>query len=151
MRIDILTLFPAMFAPMAESIVKRAGEKGFVDMHITNIRDYATDKHATTDDRLYGGGAGMVLKPEPLFAAIEDCRMPREKKVRVVVTSPAGELFSQKKAAELAQADQIIFICGHYEGIDQRVEDTFATDVLSIGEDVYKRQIIGGRKFTGSE
>ena len=134
MRIDILTLFPAMFAPMAESIVKRAGEKGGVDMHITNIRDYATDKHATTDDRLYGGGAGMVVKPEPLFAAIEDCRMPYEKKVRVVVTSPAGELFSQKKAAELAQADQIIFICGHYEGIDQRVEDTFATDVLSIGD-----------------
>jgi len=134
LRIDILTLFPAMFAPMSESIMKRACDKGFVDMHITNIRDYAEDKHSTTDDRLYGGGAGMVMKPEPLFAAIEDCKLAADKTVRVVMTSPAGELFSQKKAQELSQADQVIFVCGHYEGVDQRVEDTYATDVLSIGD-----------------
>ncbi len=134
MRIDILTLFPAMFAPMSESIVKRACDKGFVEMHITNIRDYTEDKHSTADDRLYGGGAGMVMKPEPLFAAIEDCKPAKDKKVRIVMTSPAGELFTQKKARELALADQVIFICGHYEGVDQRVEDTYATDVLSIGD-----------------
>ena len=133
MRIDVLTLFPAMFAPLAESMMKRAQNKGLADIRVTNIRAYTTDKHQITDDRLYGGGAGMVLKPEPIFAAVKACR-ETGKKTRVIVTSPRGELFSQKKARELSAADQLIFICGHYEGIDQRVEDALATDILSIGD-----------------
>lgn len=133
MRIDILTLFPEMFAPLEHSIIKRATDSGILDLHITNIRDYTTDKHHTADDKLYGGGAGMVMKPEPIFDAVADCKQ-QQKQVRVVLTSPRGELFTQRKAEELAQADQVVFICGHYEGVDQRVEDALVTDVLSIGD-----------------
>ena len=118
MRIDILTLFPAMFGPLQESMMKRAQNKGLAEIQITNIRDYTTDKHQITDDRLYGGGAGMVMKPEPIFAAVEDC-MQKKGKTRVIITSPRGELFTQQKARELREAEQLIFICGHYEGIDQ--------------------------------
>ncbi len=133
MRIDILTLFPAMFGPLQESMMKRAQNKGLAEIQITNIRDYTTDKHQITDDRLYGGGAGMVMKPEPIFAAVEDC-MQKKGKTRVIITSPRGELFTQQKARELREAEQLIFICGHYEGIDQRVEEELATDILSIGD-----------------
>ena len=133
MRIDILTLFPEMFAPLEHSIIKRATDSGILDLHITNIRDYTNDRHHTADDKLYGGGAGMVMKPEPIFDAVADCKQTA-KNVRVVLTSPRGALFTQRKAEELSQADQVIFICGHYEGVDQRVEDALVTDVLSIGD-----------------
>ncbi len=133
MRIDVLTLFPEMFVPLDESIVKRARAKGLVDLQITNIRDFTTDNYHTADDRLYGGGAGMVLKPEPLFAAISAVQQ-KDKNPYIIITSPAGEVFDQAKAKELAQAEQLIFVCGHYEGIDQRVEDTFATHVISMGD-----------------
>lgn len=132
MRIDILTLFPEMFAPLNHSIVARAVKKGVLELNIKNIRDYTGPKHGLTDDRLYGGGAGMVMKPEPLFEAVADLRTGP--KARVVITSPAGRVFDQRAARELSQAEQVIFICGHYEGIDQRVEDELATDVFSIGD-----------------
>ena len=119
MRIDILTLFPAMFAPLGESIVKRAQEKGILELHITNIRDYTLDKHHTTDDRLYGGGAGMVMKPEPIFAAVRDCA--GGKKPRILLTSPQGRPFDQAMAETLAGEEHLILICGHYEGVDERV------------------------------
>ncbi|MBQ2698403.1 MAG: tRNA (guanosine(37)-N1)-methyltransferase TrmD [Firmicutes bacterium] len=132
MRIDILTLFPAMFTPLDESIIKRARAKGVVDIRVTNIRDYTTDKHQTTDDRLYGGGAGMVMKPEPLFAAVEDVTVAAHP--RVLITSPQGRPYDQALARELAQEEQVIIICGHYEGIDERVIETLATDVVSMGD-----------------
>lgn len=132
MRIDILTLFPDMFAPLRESIVARAVKNDIVELNIKNIRDYTGPKHGLTDDKLYGGGVGMVMKPEPLFEAVEDLRICEN--ARVVITSPAGRPFDQRAAEELSRAEQVIFICGHYEGIDQRVEDTLATDVFSIGD-----------------
>lgn len=132
LRIDILTLFPEMFAPLGHSIVGRATGKGIVDLRVKNIRDYTGPKHGLTDDKLYGGGAGMVMKPEPLFEAVEDLRQTPN--ARVIITSPAGRVFDQRAAEELSKAEQIIFICGHYEGIDQRVEDALATDVFSVGD-----------------
>lgn len=132
MRIDILTLFPEMFTPLQHSIVGRAVKNELLQLNIKNIRDYTGPKHGLTDDKLYGGGAGMVMKPEPLFEAVADLR--RSPKARVIITSPAGRLFDQQAAQELSQAEQLIFICGHYEGIDQRVEDALATDVFSIGD-----------------
>ena len=136
MRIDILTLFPEMFAPLEHSMLKRAQEAGLLTINIINIRDYALDKHATTDDRLYGGGAGMVLKPEPLTLAVEAAcaTAGHSAKPRVVVTAPSGRPYTQSIAQELAQEAHLIIICGHYEGIDQRVIDSLATDVLSVGD-----------------
>ena len=135
MRIDILTLFPEMFAPMQQSIVGRAVKNELLQLNIKNIRDYTGPKHGLTDDKLYGGGAGMVMKPEPLFEAVADLRQSDEPtKTRVVITSPAGRVFDQQAAEELSRAEQVIFICGHYEGIDQRVEQALATDVFSIGD-----------------
>ena len=135
MRIDILTLFPEMFAPMQQSIVGRAVKNELLQLNIKNIRDYTGPKHGLTDDKLYGGGAGMVMKPEPLFEAVADLRQSNEPaKTRVVITSPAGRVFDQQAAEELSRAEQVIFICGHYEGIDQRVEQALATDVFSIGD-----------------
>lgn len=132
MRIDILTLFPEMFAPLQQSIVGRAVKNQLIDLNVKNIRDYTGPKHGLTDDKLYGGGAGMVMKPEPLFEAIADLRQTEN--ARVIITSPAGRVFDQQAAQELSKAEQVIFICGHYEGIDQRVEDQLATDVFSIGD-----------------
>lgn len=132
MRIDILTLFPEMFAPLRCSIVGRAADKGIVELNVKNIRDYTGPKHGLTDDKLYGGGAGMVMKPEPLFQAVADLR--RTPGARVVITSPSGRVFDQQAARELSRAEQVIFICGHYEGIDHRVEEALATDVFSIGD-----------------
>lgn len=132
MRIDILTLFPDMFAPLQQSMLKKAVEKGLLQLNISNIRDFTTDKHHITDERLYGGGAGMVMKPEPIFAAaeaVQSCSRPR-----IIVTSPQGRPFEQKLAQELAQEEQLIIICGHYEGIDERVIEHLATDVISVGD-----------------
>ncbi len=135
MRIDILTLFPGMFAgPFDESIVKRAVERGLVEINIHNIRDYTTDKHHVVDDYPYGGGSGMVMKPEPIFAAVEAVKGTGESNARVVLMSPQGRTFSQKIAKELAQIPHLIVICGHYEGIDERVREHLVDDEISIGD-----------------
>ena len=132
MQIDILTLFPNMFAPLKESIMKRAQDKGLLCLNISNIRDYTCDKHHITDDKLYGGGAGMVMKPEPIFAAVEGIQPGPG--ARIVVTSPQGRPFDQALAQELAGCPQLIIICGHYEGIDERVIENLATDLISLGD-----------------
>jgi len=132
MKIDVLTLFPAMFAgPLDESIVKRAREAGLLDLTVHNLRDYAHDRHKTVDDRPFGGGPGMLLKPEPLFEAVAD--LAREQ-TRVVLLSPAGRTFNQAIARELAQLNDLLLISGHYEGFDERVREELADDELSIGD-----------------
>jgi tRNA (guanine37-N1)-methyltransferase len=132
MKIDVLTLFPAMFAgPLDESIVKRARDTGLVDLKIHHLRDWAHDRHKTVDDRPFGGGPGMLLKPEPLFEAVESLR---REKTRVILLSPAGRPFNQAIAGELAQQDDLLFVTGHYEGFDERVREALADDELSIGD-----------------
>jgi len=133
MRIDIFTIFPEMFqSPFDASIIKRAREKGLVDIHAWNLRDWTTDKHKTTDDTPYGGGGGMVMKPEPIFAAVEDIR--GEDDAPVILLTPQGRLFTQEVAEELAAYDRLLFICGRYEGVDERVRQHLATDEISIGD-----------------
>ena len=132
MRIEVLTLFPAMFAgPLDESIVKRARQTGLLDLVIHNLRDYAHDRHRTVDDRPFGGGPGMLLKPEPLFEAIET--LAREQ-TRVILLSPAGRVFNQTVARDLAQLHDILLVSGHYEGFDERVREQLADDELSVGD-----------------
>src|SRR5579884_3200376 len=114
MKIDVLTLFPAMFAgPLDESIVQRARKSGVLDLAVRNLRDYTHDRHKTVDDRPFGGGPGMLLKPEPIFEAVED--LGREN-TRVILLSPAGRKFDQAIARELSQAEHLLLICGSYEG-----------------------------------
>lgn len=135
MRIDILTLFPGMFAPLQESIIKRAGEKGIVDINIIDIRDFAFNKHRMVDDVVYGGGAGMVMKPEPIYEAVKHLKSTVASSTpRIIMTSPQGELFSQKKAVELSKEEHLVFICGHYEGIDDRVRELLHAEELSVGD-----------------
>jgi tRNA (guanine37-N1)-methyltransferase len=132
MRIDVLTLFPGMFAgPLDESIVKRAREAGLLDLQIHQLRDYAHDRHRTVDDRPFGGGPGMLLKPEPIFEAVE--KLAGEQ-TRVILLSPAGRTFNQAIARELAQWRDILLVSGHYEGFDERVREHLADDELSIGD-----------------
>lgn len=138
MRFDMLTLFPDMMeAYFADSIMARAIDGGLLDVHYTNYRDYSTDKHHHVDDSPFGGGAGMVLKPEPLFAAVRDVAaasaVPAERR-RILIMDPAGAVFTQTKAKELATYEQLIFICGHYEGYDARITDYLADEALSIGD-----------------
>jgi tRNA (guanine37-N1)-methyltransferase len=132
MKIDVLTLFPAMFAgPLDESIVKRARDAGLLDLKIHNLRDWTHDRHKTVDDRPFGGGPGMLLKPEPLFEAIESLK---REKMRVILLSPGGRQFNQAIARELAQAEDLLLVTGHYEGFDERVRIGLADDELSIGD-----------------
>lgn len=136
MRIDILTLFPQMFDGfLSASIIGRARERQLVDIRVHNIRDYAHDKHRTVDDYPYGGGAGMVLKPEPIFDAVESIKselcLPF---VPVILLTPQGRLFNQQIARQLAGFSSIILICGRYEGVDERVAEHLATDEISIGD-----------------
>ena len=131
MIIDILTLFPEMFAPLKESIIKRAVEDGKVEINITNIRDFALPPHFKCDDEPFGGGAGMVMLCEPLFKAIESVKKEDSK---VFYMSPRGRVFNQKIAREMSTLNHIILLCGHYEGIDQRVIDYFNIEELSIGD-----------------
>jgi tRNA (guanine37-N1)-methyltransferase len=132
MKIDVLTLFPAMFAgPLDESIIKRAREAGLLDLAIHNLRDHAHDRHRTVDDRPFGGGPGMLLKPEPIFEAVES--LVREG-TRVILLSPAGRPFSQAIAGELAGLEHLLMVSGHYEGFDERVREQLADDELSIGD-----------------
>jgi len=133
MRIHILTLFPAMFSgPFSESIVKRAVDQGLVEISIYNIRDYTSDRHHVVDDSPYGGGPGMVLKPEPIFKAVEAVR--GETGMPVILLTPQGKLFSHRVAEELAQNEEMILVCGHYEGVDERVREHLVTDEISIGD-----------------
>jgi tRNA (guanine37-N1)-methyltransferase len=132
MKIAVLTLFPAMFAgPLDESIVMRARRAGLLDLSIHNLRDYAHGRHRTVDDRPFGGGPGMLLKPEPLFEAVEKLA---QDKTRVILLSPAGRVFNQAIARELALLDDLLLVSGHYEGFDERVRAELADDELSIGD-----------------
>lgn len=132
MRIDILTLFPGMFSgPFDESIVKRARDTGTLDLHFVDIREFAADRHRTVDDTPYGGGPGMVMKPAPLFAAVEAVRGPSS---RVVLLTPQGRLLRQETAGELSQLPHLVLICGHYEGVDERVREHLVDDELSVGD-----------------
>lgn len=133
MRIDILTLFPGMFVgTFSESIIKRAIERQLVSIAIHNLRDYTWDRHHVVDDYPYGGGPGMVLKPEPLFAAVEAIR--GEAQIPVILLTPQGRLLCQEVVQELAAHEQMILICGHYEGVDERVRQHLVSDEISIGD-----------------
>lgn len=133
MQIDVLTLFPEMFPGIFDlGIMKRAIDQKLVGIGLHNIRDYTHDKHHTADDYPYGGGAGMVLKPEPIFEAVES--IEKKDETPIILLSPQGRLFTQKVAQELAGYSHLILICGHYEGIDERVREHLATDEISIGD-----------------
>lgn len=138
MRIDILTLFPQLFEqPFKTGIFQRAIDNGLVEVNIYNIRDYTHDKHHIADDYPYGGGAGMVLKPEPIFEAVEQIKEGatiKEEKPSIILLTPQGRLFSQVVARELSHKNHLILICGHYEGVDERVHEQLATDEISIGD-----------------
>ncbi len=133
MHIDVLTLFPEMFEDIFDlSIMKRAIDRELVGIGLHNIRDYTHDKHHTADDYPYGGGAGMVLKPEPIFEAVE--AIEKKNDTPIILLSPQGRLFTQNVAQELTQHSRLILICGHYEGVDERVREHLATDEISIGD-----------------
>ncbi|WP_339145789.1 MULTISPECIES: tRNA (guanosine(37)-N1)-methyltransferase TrmD [unclassified Sutcliffiella] len=137
MKIDILSIFPEMFKGVLESsILKKAAEKGAVEYSVTDFREFADNKHKTVDDYPYGGGAGMVLKAQPIFDAVLSLTegQPSVKKPRVILMCPQGERYTQKKAEELAEEEHLIFICGHYEGYDERIREHVVTDEISIGD-----------------
>ncbi|MEK6705007.1 MAG: tRNA (guanosine(37)-N1)-methyltransferase TrmD, partial [Bdellovibrionota bacterium] len=139
MRIDILTLFPEMFSsPLGSAIFKRATDRELLKIAVHNFRDCAHDKHHTVDDTPYGGGAGMVLKPEPLFEAVEAVKAKLGQENRdntpVILLTPQGRPFSHQIACELSAHNNLIFICGHYEGVDERVRQHLVTDEISIGD-----------------
>lgn len=132
MKIDVVSLFPGMFAgPLDESIVGRARTAGILDLKIHDLRDWTHDRHKTVDDRPFGGGPGMVLKPEPIFEAVEALRGPE---TRVILTSPGGRPFTQAIAAELAVVPHVLLVCGSYEGFDERIREHLADDEISIGD-----------------
>ena len=132
MKIDVLTLFPGMFTgPLDESIIQRARTTGLLELAIYNLRDYTHDRHRTVDDRPFGGGPGMLLKPEPIFEALE--HLTRDA-TRVILMTPSGHRFDQARARELAQLEHIVLICGSYEGVDERVRETWVDEELSIGD-----------------
>jgi len=134
MKFDILTLFPGMFdGPFRESIIRRAIEGGLIDIRLHAIRDFAFDRHRTTDDYPYGGGAGMVMKPEPLAACVEEVCAARPS-ARVILTTPQGKPFSQSLAEEFAREQELLIICGRYEGIDERIRELFVDDEISLGD-----------------
>lgn len=136
MKIDILTLFPQMFkGPFDESIIKRAQEKALVEIKIHNLRDWATDERGTVDDRPFGGGPGMVIKPQPVFDAVEALKLKvKSQKLKVVLLTPQGKPLNQKTAKRLSELDHIVLICGHYEGVDERVREHLVDEEISIGD-----------------
>ncbi|WP_181444454.1 tRNA (guanosine(37)-N1)-methyltransferase TrmD [Bacillus sp. 03113] len=136
MKIDVLTLFPEMFAGVLNhSILKKAADKNAVQYNIVNFRGYSDNKHQTVDDYPYGGGAGMVLKPQPIFDAVHDLQdKSKTSHPRIILLCPQGERFSQKKAEELSSNEHLIFVCGHYEGYDERIREHLITDEISIGD-----------------
>ena len=144
MRIDILTLFPSMFTLLEESIIGKARSKGILDIVITDIRKFSKDKHHTADDTPYGGGAGMVMKPDLILEALDQVKLKfkskkskiicqKSKAEKIVLLSPAGKTFDQKMAQELSKCDRLVLICGHYEGVDERIKDIIDEDI-SIGD-----------------
>jgi tRNA (guanine37-N1)-methyltransferase len=139
MRIDIVTLFAEICrAPLSESILKRAQEKGILELHVHNLRDWTTDKHHIVDDAPFGGGQGMVMKAQPIFAAVEDLRNPESRiehrASKVILMSPAGRRFDQEMARQLSQESHLIVLCGHYEGVDHRVIEHLVDLEISIGD-----------------
>ena len=137
MRFDIFTLFPGIFdGPLQESMIKRAIDNGLLDVHLHNVRDYAAGKHQVTDDYPYGGGGGMVMKPEPVFTAVESVLEGGDQSsaIPIVLLTPQGRVFNQQVAYELAQRDRLVLICGRYEGFDERIREHLATDEISIGD-----------------
>jgi tRNA (guanine37-N1)-methyltransferase len=162
MRIDILTLFPEVCrAPLSESMMKRAQESGAVDLHIHNLRDWTTDKHHVVDDAPFGGGQGMVMKAEPIFAAVEELRGDGEKtsnvqrptpnvelqRPKVILMSPTGRRLNQEMAAEFSRESHLIIICGHYEGVDHRVIEHLVDVEISIGDYVLTNGAIAAVVF----
>lgn len=133
MRIDILSLFPNMFAPMRESIIGKTAERGLVDFNVTDFRDYTENKHNKVDDEIYGGGQGMLLMPQPLFDAMDAVEKEAGNRGRVILMDPAGKTFNQSIAEELAQEDHLTIIAGHYEGYDERIR-TLVDDEISLGD-----------------
>ena len=135
MHVDILTLFPEMFPGVfSSSFLKKAREKGNFSYNLVNYRDYTTNKHNKVDDYPYGGGAGMVLSPQPIFDAVESIQKDKKKKTRIILMCPQGETYTQQKAEELAKEEELIVICGHYEGYDERIREHLVTDEISIGD-----------------
>jgi tRNA (guanine37-N1)-methyltransferase len=136
MKIEIVTLFPEICrAPLSESIMKRAQEKGILELHTRNLRDWTTDKHHVVDDAPFGGGQGMVMKPEPIFAAVEELKSRVENlKSKIILMSPAGRRLDQELAKQLSQEPHLIIICGHYEGVDHRVIEHLIDLEISIGD-----------------
>ena len=133
MRIDVLTFFPEMFSGVIESsILKRAREKGLITINLINFREYTSDKHKQVDDYPYGGGRGMVLKPDPIFAAVE--AIPGWQEAQIILLTPQGRRLDQKLAGELKEFTHLILIAGHYEGFDERIREHLATDEISIGD-----------------
>ncbi len=140
LRVDVITIFPRMLDGVwGESILKRAIAGGFLDVRMVDLRAFTHDVHRTTDDRPYGGGPGMVMKPEPIFEAVESVRTPE---ARVILLSPQGRRFDQALARELAEAPHLILLCGHYEGVDERVRQGLATDEISIGDYVLTNGVL---------
>ncbi|MDD5617508.1 MAG: tRNA (guanosine(37)-N1)-methyltransferase TrmD [Candidatus Omnitrophica bacterium] len=134
MKIDIITIFPEIFdAVLNESILKRAQAKGLVEISVHNLRDYSEDKHRKVDDRPFGGGPGMVFSPEPLFKAVEHIKA-KGKKAKVILLSPQGKTLNQKLAQKLSKVKHLVLICGHYEGIDERVREKLVDLEISIGD-----------------
>ncbi|MEK5522629.1 tRNA (guanosine(37)-N1)-methyltransferase TrmD [Heyndrickxia sp. FSL W8-0423] len=137
MKIDVLTLFPEMFSGVfGSSILKKAAEKKAVQYNVVNFREFADNKHQTVDDYPYGGGAGMVLKPQPIFDAVDSLTKNEEnsKPPRVILLCPQGKVLTQKVSEELAKEQHLIFVCGHYEGYDERIREHVVTDEISIGD-----------------
>ena len=157
MRIDILTLFPEICrAPLSESMMKRAQESRALDLHIHNLRDWTTDKHRIVDDAPFGGGQGMLMKPEPIFAAVEALQADigegkalnvAPPRTRVVLMSPAGQRFDQAAARKFSREAHLILICGHYEGVDQRVVEQLVDDEVSIGDYVLTNGAVAAAVF----
>lgn len=135
MRIDVLTLFPAMFqGPMTESMLWKARDRGLLDLRLHDIRDFTTDKHRTADDIPYGGGGGMIMKAEPVISAVEFALQDAPPGTPVIMMTPQGRVFNHQIAKEFAEHPQVVFVCGRYEGIDDRVRQLVITDELSIGD-----------------
>ena len=134
MRFDVITIFPEIFSGVFDfGIIRRAVEAGLIEIHVHDLRDYTLDRHRQVDDRPFGGGAGMVMKPEPLFSAVEAITN-QESDVSVALLSPQGRLFDQRVAEEYSRKQRLVLICGRYEGVDERVVEHLSTDELSIGD-----------------
>ena len=131
MKFDVLTLFPEMFDSLKKSIIGRAMDKNLIQIHTTNIRDFSKDKHKKVDDTVYGGGAGMLIKPDVVWDSYQSVKSEKSK---VIFLTPQGQTLNQKKVLELAQEEHLILLCGHYEGIDERVIEKIVDEEISIGD-----------------